>query len=161
MTDFHDLYQRYQPDVYRFAYWLTGNAAQADDITAETFVRAWTLWEDLRLATAKAYLFTIARNLFLQQARHAAREVALEPGLPDTAPGPEQLTERRAELQAIRRILQGLPEIDRAAFLMRVQDEFAYETIAQSLHISVAAAKVKVHRVRLKLAVLHSNEEAS
>ncbi len=48
--------------------------------------------------------------------------------------------------------LQALPEIDRAAVLMRADDEMAYEEIARALGISVSAAKVKVHRARLTLA---------
>jgi DNA-directed RNA polymerase specialized sigma24 family protein len=41
-TAFHELYERYAPDVYRFALWLSGNPIEADDIASETFVRAWT-----------------------------------------------------------------------------------------------------------------------
>ena len=48
--------------------------------------------------------------------------------------------------------LQKLPEIDRAALLMRAFDEMPYEEIAQSLGISLAAVKVKIHRARLALA---------
>ena len=48
--------------------------------------------------------------------------------------------------------LQTLPEIDRSALLMRALSDPPYEEIARSLGISVAAAKVKVHRARLVLA---------
>ena len=50
------LYRRYSQDVYRFAYWLSGNVADAEDITSETFVRAWAGADGVRAATAKAYL---------------------------------------------------------------------------------------------------------
>jgi RNA polymerase sigma-70 factor (ECF subfamily) len=45
-----------------------------------------------------------------------------------------------------------LPEIDRAALLLRTQDQMPYEEIARILNVSIANAKVKVHRARLKLA---------
>lgn len=48
--------------------------------------------------------------------------------------------------------LARLPEVDRAAVLMRADEGLAYEEIAAALGISVASAKVKVHRARLKLA---------
>jgi RNA polymerase sigma-70 factor (ECF subfamily) len=48
--------------------------------------------------------------------------------------------------------LQALPEIDRAAVLMRAEEGMSYEEIAAALGISLPAAKVKVHRARLKLA---------
>ena len=42
MLDFHELYTRYAADVHRFALFLSGNRALADDITSETFLRAWS-----------------------------------------------------------------------------------------------------------------------
>jgi DNA-directed RNA polymerase specialized sigma24 family protein len=41
-VSFHQLYNQYSKDVYRFSYWLTGDADEAQDITSETFVRVWT-----------------------------------------------------------------------------------------------------------------------
>jgi len=54
-----------------------------------------------------------------------------------------------------------VPEIDRAAFLMRVQHELPYAEIARALEVSLAAAKVKVHRVRRKLLATRVDEEAT
>jgi RNA polymerase sigma-70 factor (ECF subfamily) len=83
MTSFHDLYSRYARDVYRFAFYLTANPTLADDVTSETFVRVWTSPQPLRLATVKAYLLTIARNLCLMEARRTNRERELDEALPD------------------------------------------------------------------------------
>jgi RNA polymerase sigma-70 factor (ECF subfamily) len=66
MLDFHDLYESYGPEVYRFAYWLAGSAAEAEDITSETFIRAWINFASIRTETLKAYLFQIARNIYLE-----------------------------------------------------------------------------------------------
>ena len=63
MTRFHELYESYSRDVYRFALYLSGDPALADDVTSETFIRVWSSPEPIRLATVKAYLLTIARNL--------------------------------------------------------------------------------------------------
>ena len=51
MTDFGDLYRHHAQDVFRFALYLSGNHAEAEDLTAETFVRAWTAPEPIRMAT--------------------------------------------------------------------------------------------------------------
>ena len=69
MADFSALFKRYALNVFRFALYLSGNRHEAEDITSETFVRAWTSPERIGAATVKAYLFTIARNLFLQELR--------------------------------------------------------------------------------------------
>jgi RNA polymerase sigma-70 factor (ECF subfamily) len=73
---------------------------------------------------------------------------------------PEQTAENSASLQAALRFIQTLPEVDRAALVLRLQDDFSYEEIASVLNISLAAAKVKVHRARLKLTeYMHQQEE--
>jgi DNA-directed RNA polymerase specialized sigma24 family protein len=60
------LYETYSRDVFRFALYLSGNWQDAEDITSETFVRAWVAEDSIRMATIKGYLFAIARNLFLK-----------------------------------------------------------------------------------------------
>jgi RNA polymerase sigma-70 factor (ECF subfamily) len=159
-TDFGELYARYANDVYRFALYLSGDPAQAEDIASETFVRVWTAPEQPRLATVKAYLFTIARNLYLQGLRKDSHRINLDEHLPDHALGPEAAAEQRAELQAVFQALQQLPEVDRAALLMHAQDEMPYEEIALALGLSLAAVKVKIYRARLKLVQLRMQQEA-
>ena len=160
MLNFQDLYEAYAPDVYRFAFWLAGDDAEAGDITAETFIRAWTHRNGIRTETLKAYLFTIARNLFLRRQSKRQRQVALEDAYPDPAPGPDKQVEGRLELLRVRQFLQTLPEIDRAAFVLRVQHELPYAEIARILELSLTATKVKVHRVRKKLLATCVDEEA-
>jgi len=72
----------------------------------------------------------------------------------DHRPGPEKLAGDQDQLRLVMEALAGLPEVDRAAVLMRADEGLAYEEIAVALGISVASAKVKVHRARLKLAEL-------
>ena len=72
----------------------------------------------------------------------------------DRRPGPEKLAGDQDQLRLVMEALAGLPEVDRAAVLMRADEGLAYEEIAVALGISVASAKVKVHRTRLKLAEL-------
>ena len=152
MTDFDALYKRYAPDVYHFALYLSGERGEAEDITSETFVRVWASPEPIRAATVRGYLFTIARNLFLQGLRKKSRHVALDEDLRDPKASPYAQAEQKAKLQAVLAELQKLPEIDRAALLMRAFDEMPYEEIARAVGISLAAVKVKIHRARLALA---------
>ena len=159
MTDFEELYRRHAPEVFRFALYLSGNRSDAEDITSETFVRAWTSSGTIRTATLKAYLFTIARNLFLQSLRTRSRHVEIPETLPDPAAGPEARAERDSELAAALRALQRLPEIDRAALLMRAADDMPYEEIARALDLSLASVKVKIHRARLALRELEKKKE--
>ena len=160
MFTFQDLYESYASQVYRFAFWLAGDSLEAEDITSETLIRAWVNHSTIRTETLKAYLFTIARNIYLEQQRKRKRQVALEDIYPDPAPGPDKLTEAQAELHRAQRFLQTLSEVDRAAFILRVQHELPYAEIARVLGLSLAAAKVKVHRARIKLLRDRLGEEA-
>lgn len=153
MIDFSSLYKKYAPDVFRFALYLSGNHAQAEDIASETFVRAWTAPGPIHAETTKGYLFTIARNLFLHGLRTKSRYVVIDPNLRDPEPNPYAHAEQKQQLQVVFAALQQLPEIDRSALLMRAMDDMEYEEISRALGISLASVKVKIHRARLALAL--------
>ena len=151
MLSFQELYESYATDVYRFVFWLANDPYEAEDVASETLIRAWAHNNKIRTETLKAYLFTIARNVYLERRRKERKQVILDDVYTDPTPGPDKLVESQLELQNVQRILQALPEIDRAAFILRVQHELPYAEIARVLTLSLTAVKVKVHRVRKKL----------
>ena len=155
LGDFHSLFERYSRDVYRFALYLSGDPSLAEEIAQETFVRVWVMPGEVSGGTVKAYLLTIARNLYLAERKRVARQVTLDDDLPDPKPGPEAVARGRLELDAVFDALQALPEADRAALLMHVQDGLSYAAIASTLGLSIAAVKVRVHRARIKLRELY------
>ena len=159
MLNFQDLYESYATEVYRFTFWLAGDSSEAEDITSETFIRAWVNRSTIRTETLKAYLFTIARNAFLERQRKRKRQAVLEDVYPDPAPGPSERAETKLELLRVQKYLQTLPEIDRAAFVLRVQHELPYAEIARTLGLTLTATKVKVHRVRKRLLATRIDEE--
>ena len=146
------VYQRHADEVYRFALRLSGRREQAEDLTAETFVRAIAGADGLRAETARAYLLTITRRLFLQGLRRSWRETEIVPEVADPGPSPEERAVHADELSRTRDEIARLPEIDRSALLLRAEAGLSYEEIARTLSISAVAAKVKVHRARQRLA---------
>jgi RNA polymerase sigma-70 factor (ECF subfamily) len=159
MLDFGSLYRQYAPDVYRFALYLSGDASMAEDLTAETFVRVWTA-RNVRVATVRAYLFAIVRNLYRQRLRAQRREAPLESELADATPDAEFSASKNEQLRWLSRQLLVLPEIDRTALLMRFQTEMSYEEIASTLELSIVSVKVRVHRAKLKLARMWAEENS-
>ena len=159
MLNFNELYDLYAHDVYRFAYWLCGDYLEAEDITSETFVRVWVRFDSIRTETLRAYLFAIARNIFLKKLRKRKGQAPLNETFPDRNPEPEELVDSRIELQRVQNILATFSEKDRTAFILRVQHELPYKEISRVLGISLTAAKVKVHRVRKKLLATRSGKE--
>lgn len=154
MTDVEALYRQYAPAVFRFALSLSGHRAAAEDLTSETFVRLWTARDRVELATVLGYLLTITRHLHLQGIARDRRQGTYDGDPADSRPSQGSIAESRSELDAVLADLQRLPELDRAALLMRAEDALPYEEIAAALQISPGAAKVRVHRARRRLAAL-------
>jgi len=157
MSTIEEIYRAYSDEVYRFSCWLCGDSAEAEDIVSETFLRLWGSLDDLQVETMKAYLLTIARNVFISQRRRSGRYRPLPENVMDSSPSPDVEAEDREEVRELMSAVGALPEGERAALLMRMQHDVPYEEIARSLGISLAAAKVRVHRARIKLAQLRSN----
>jgi len=156
LLTFNQLYHTYAKDVHRFAFWLCGDTDEANDITLETFERAWLADSEIRTETVKAYLFTIARNRFLYKQKRHKRHTTLNEAMPDTAMALETRTELQSELQLTLEAMQQLPEIDRAVLILRAEEGLSYEEIARTTGLTVVAAKVKVFRARAKLVSLLS-----
>ncbi len=154
MTNFQELYERHARHLYRFALYLCGNHAEAEDIVSETFVRAWNAPGGLRLPTAKAYLFTIARNCYLHGRRRTWRHTELRSDVRDPSQGAHAMVEQKEELTRVLSALRMMSEVDRSALLMSALEDMSYQEIAKALELTVAAVKTKIHRARLKLARL-------
>lgn len=159
MLSFEQLYVAYSPSVYRFSYWLAGNPDDAEDITSETFIRAWKNYDSTRTETLKAYLFTIARNIYLESLKKNRMHDTLKETHLDSAPSMQKMFEEKSELNLIQSIIQTIPETDRSAFVMRIQHDLSYAEIARVLQLSEGAVKVRVHRVRKRLFNVYSRKE--
>ncbi len=151
MIDFDQLYRGHAADLHRFVLHLSGDAVLAEDLVAETFIRVWTARDRVELATVRGYLFAIARNLFLKQLERRRREAPLEEAGEPSTPDDAARFDAARELREVLRDLQMLSEIDRTALLLRAEADLPYDEIARILGISETAAKVKVHRARLRL----------
>ncbi len=154
MKTLHQIYQQYAPAVYQFALGLSGDHAWADDLVAETFVRALVSPNPIREATVKGYLFTITRNLYLQQLRKDRRRVALDDNNASNTPGPESVLQNQETIQNLLVALQQLSDLDRTILLMRAHHELSYADIATALGLSLSAVKVRIFRARRKLSDL-------
>jgi RNA polymerase sigma-70 factor (ECF subfamily) len=151
MNDFETLYRQYASAVFRFAWGLCGDRSTAEDIVSETFVRLLTKAPRIETRTALAYLLAVARNTYLTGQRKRRREVPLSEQLPTPAHDPVVRLDEEARLEVVLQALGDLPEGEKAALLLRVDCELPYEEIASILGTSVGAAKVRVHRARLRL----------
>src|SRR5258708_30613829 len=109
LTSLHEIYQRIAADIFRYALFLSGNRADAEDITSETFVRLWTAPGEIRVTTVKAYLFTIARHLYRDGRRAQVRLTALDADVPSDARSAEDRPAPRSEFRPVRPAIPQLP----------------------------------------------------
>ena len=156
MTDFQKLYKQYAKDIYNFALFLSGSPDEAEDITAETFARIITSKKAIILKSVKGYMLTIARNLFLENNRLKKYRSEIKDDTPDPKNNIEDNLYHKCELEAVQKFLQKFSEIDRTALLLRAEG-IPYSEITKVLNISLASAKVKVHRLRIELARWKAN----
>jgi RNA polymerase sigma-70 factor, ECF subfamily len=156
VLSFDDLYSLCARDVYRFAVYLSGDRALAEDLTSEAFMRAWNSDEPVRTQTVKAYLFTIVRHLYLREQVRRSRQRPLAVTIVDTEADLERALDQKKRFESVIDALRQLPEIDRSVLLMRASEDMSYHQIAKSLGLSLTAVKVRIHRARVKLAQLWS-----
>ncbi len=162
--DFASLYRQHAGDVFRFAYFLSGNHALAEDIAAETFARALTAGDRIQTGTVKAYLLRIARNLFVDALRRDSRLANFsesEHEIFDPGPNPEAVTRSRMELAVTWQALATLSEGERSALLMSAVTGLSHEEIAAALECSIPAVKLRIHRARLRLRQLTARGSTS
>jgi RNA polymerase sigma-70 factor (ECF subfamily) len=152
MDGFRETYDRYYQDVRRFALFLTGDPGRADELAADTFVRAWQARDRIQHATVKAYLMTITRNLYRDQLRasrtRAARQVELVDTIADRSPGADVRVQHASTLRDVRARLRRVARGDRRALLLFVVREMSYAEVAVALGISIGAVKSRICRAR-------------
>jgi RNA polymerase sigma-70 factor (ECF subfamily) len=148
--------------IFRLLSHLTGNDHDAEELTQETFLRAWQGWSKLVPGTRpRAWLIRIARNAHLDLCRRR-QTVKFGPLADDRIPAesdPTRGIEVSEQAAAIRMALQEIPETARLVFLMRVEGELSFAEIAAELGTSEEAARWHMHQARMKLLARMSPKE--
>ena len=158
---FEYLVQKYRRPMVSFMYRMSRNAAGAEDLAQEVFLRVYRSRENYE-ASAKftTWLYRIATNLAVNHARDTRHErpenqVSLdEPDeengrtldLPDKGPSAEETLVQRERLAAIRQRVQALPERQRIAVMMHKYQQMDYRQIADVLKLSESATKSLLFR---------------
>jgi RNA polymerase sigma-70 factor (ECF subfamily) len=147
---FDALLARYQNRLYRYLLRLAGDAALADDLFQQTWLRVLSgIHRYDERKPFEPWLFAIARNLAMDHFRRVSPESLQEPDLEShPASGPSHLDrlldrERRSVLD---RKLQELPAIYREAIALRFEEEMSFEEMAVVLGSPVSTVKSRVQR---------------
>ena len=149
---FERLYSAYYMRVFSYAMTLTGDQMQAEEITQETFFRAFSKQNGFRGdSDAVTWLCAIAKNFFLDEKRKQSRCETVPEELTDHGKGPEQLAEDRDSSFRIHMALHGLEEPYREVFELRIFGELSFREIGMIFGKTENWARVTFHRARIKL----------
>jgi RNA polymerase sigma-70 factor (ECF subfamily) len=163
------LVAHYSHSVFRVAYRITGNEADADEVVQDAFLRGYRKLESFESrSNFGTWIYRIAVRCALDRIgrrtgenSHANTPVDADPEtvqIPDRAPGPEQLL-LSSEMSAFREAaMHSLTSLERTAFTLRHMEDCSMEEIATALEIAPNAAKQAVyravHKLRQRLALL-------
>jgi RNA polymerase sigma-70 factor (ECF subfamily) len=165
------LMDRYASRLYRVAFGITQNRADAEEVVQDVFLTLCTKAHTFEGRSALgSWLYRIATNVALmkRRARRPDREVALEPLLPtflvdghragprdflvtDWSQTPESELLSRETRDVVRRAIDALPDQYRAVLVLRDIEGLSNEEVADAVGESVAAAKSRLHRARMAL----------
>ena len=153
---FETVMAAHHAEIYRYLRRVTFRSAEAEDLSQETFLRAFRAYRALPPdANVRAWLFAIATNLFRNSLRSAKRRRAAH-DVVRTAPrrdgeGPEGVALFNEARGTVEAVIAQLPAKQRAAFVMRKVHELPYEEIAESLACSADSARAHVFQAFRKI----------
>ncbi|MDB6121760.1 MAG: rna polymerase sigma factor region 2 [Pedosphaera sp.] len=160
---FTELVEKYKQPVMNLTYRILRDATEAEDLSQNVFVQVFKSAHRYEVsAKFSTWLFTIARNLCLNEIRRRTRHPAdsLEATFADNDDQPARQFEDFKAFSAPDTVLHGeleekveqamaeLPENQRTAILLCRQDEMSYEEIAKVIGCSLSATKSLIHRGR-------------
>ncbi len=158
---FGQIYNLFLKQIFRFIYFSVRNYELAEDLTQNTFFKAWRSLPSFSLSggSFRAYLFAIARNLCIDESRKK-KEIPLEaiaeyPSKED----PEEAFSKLETREVVLRALDKLEEDERKLVVLRFLEEFEYGEIAKITGKKEGNVRVSIHRVLKKLnKILKKNE---
>jgi len=161
----------YIDELFGYAMVLTRNPAEATDLVQETYVRALKAKQSLHAnSNVKSWLFTILRNIWLNQLRHersAPQIVELEAyeGIADvavaTSKDPHAQYVSKIEQEKVRNAILQLPAEFREIIILREYEDLSYQEIAAMLDCPAGTVMSRLARARSRLRVLLSVNEQS
>lgn len=153
---FEQLYRRYYQPLFLYAYSLTHVKEDAEDLTANTFVKALTTFRD---GNIQAWMYTVLRNEFLDLKKRQKREILCDeetmeiPVVDDVLESYIQNEQR----QWLYRQISGLPQREREVMLLTIQTNYCDSEIAEILGLTVAHVRVLRHRAKQR--IISTSEE--
>ncbi|TXI03848.1 MAG: sigma-70 family RNA polymerase sigma factor [Rhizobium sp.] len=146
----HELIEEHSALLYRYAYRLTGDAYDAEDLVQQTFLLAHQHRDQLRDAqAARGWLISIVRNVFLKSIRHRGRGRSLEEI--DEPSMLEASLDEPIHLEVLQQALLELSEEFRSPLVLYYFEEFSYQEIAKQMGVPIGTVMSRLSRAKAYL----------
>ena len=151
--NYQTLYQNHIDQLRNFLYYKCGDLDQAEDLAHESFVKLWLHCAEVAWETAKGFLFTAAKRLFLNKVAHDKVVLKFEKDLTfqDRTTDAQYELEQKQFKEKLELAISNLPERQRQIFLLNRIDKMSYKEIAETMDISVKAVEKSLIKVMKKL----------
>lgn len=165
-AEFEDLVGKHFRRFYNFAYRLTGNREDAEDVLQEALLRAYRAFASYdRQKPFESWVFQILTNLAIDLLRRRRKRKVVSLNRPPTLeedgmegweipsedPGPDELVERKILSREMELALRALPEGYRTVLLLCDVEEYSYQEIAEITCVSIGTVRSRIHRARSML----------
>ncbi|WP_242158069.1 RNA polymerase sigma factor [Aestuariivivens sediminis] len=144
--NYEQLFNTHSTTVFNFIYYKCGDRQQAEDIVQDAFIKLWRNCSKVDFEKAKSYVFTVARNLFFNEAAH--KKIVLKyqsnPNKSINNQTPEFLLEEQQFMEKLNEAIAGLPEKQREVFLLSRIDKKKYSEISEIVGISIKAVEKRM-----------------
>jgi len=141
--------------LFRLALRITMNRAEAEDVVQDTLLKVWELRSEWgQINNLEAFAIATCRNRALDVLKRAGRNTKSLDEVDNTQLSTfnsQRSLEAREQLSLVRRLMDGLPELQRSIMLLRDIEGKNYQEIAEALDISETQVKVYLHRARTKI----------
>ncbi len=161
MDEFEIIYSKYSPRVFRYLISIGADVISAEEITAETFYRAYINFDKFRgESKIETWLCAIAKNEYFKDCKRKAKTTKMEKldCLPDISNLFDQLLDKE-QATAIYRIVREMANPYKEVFLLRILDELSFKEISSLFGKSESWAKVTFFRAKIK--ILEKLEEST
>lgn len=142
-----ELIEEYAPLLYRYAYRLTGNSHEAEDLTQQTYLLVQQRGHQLRDVQAlRGWLLTIVRNVFLKSRRHRGRGRALDDI--DEPMIVEESWDSPVDREQLQQALLELSEEFRSPLVLYYFEDFSYQQIAEHMGVPIGTVMSRLSRAK-------------
>lgn len=149
--EFAEIVPQFLDDVYRYAYHLTGDRFQAEDLTQEVFLRAQRKWHQLRSRDHLwPWLTAICRRIFLNRMRKHRRECPVSPDSLDHRPA-QEMEQTGLDAEHLARALATLSPRSRVLLMMFYFEGLSYRQIASRLGLPIGTVMSGLSRAKMQL----------